>query len=211
MRDGITWRGTIRGRWALVGLVCALLGTGTAVASGALSNRAVGPDEGPVTVLAEGASAVAGPWELRAYTSDETAAQPAGLPCLQLVLSRPPAGSPMDASGFCGELKDGFGAVSLPVVDPRGDAELLIFGLTPERSAEVRLMDDGGQVTRTSTRESPSSFSRGDVFVLVTRRAATVGKLRALDVDGRDVAQARDADGFFDQLKAMQQIGASRD
>ena len=163
-----------------------------------------------MTVLAKGASEIGGPFELRAYTSDESAAQPAGLPCLQLVLLSPPAGSPIDASGFCGELKEGFGAVSLPVVDPSGDAEVLIFGLTPERTADVRLTDDGGQVSRASTYQAPSSFTRGDVFVMVTRREATGGTLQALDADGRDVAPARNADGFFDRLRAMQRIGAGR-
>jgi hypothetical protein len=117
----------------------------------------------------------------------------------------------LDASGFCGELKEGFGAGSLPVVDPRGDAEVLIFGLTPERTAAVRLTDDGGQVSRASTYQAPSSFTRGDVFVMVTRREATGGTLQALDADGREVAPARDANGFFDQLRVVQRIGARRD
>jgi len=207
----MTWRRPIRRRWAFVGLACVLLGTGTAVASGALSSPPVGPDKGPATVLAKGASEIAGPWELRAYTSDESASQPAGLPCLQLVLSSPPAGTPIDASDFCGELKEGFGAGSLPVVDPRGESQLLIFGLTPERTADVRLADDGGQVSRASKYEAPSSFSRGDVFVLVTRRAVMAGTLQALGVDGRDIAPARDAGGCFDQLQAMQRIAAARD
>jgi hypothetical protein len=210
MSDGITWPRATRSRRALVAIVCAVLAGSAVAASGALSSGAVEGDGPGTTVLATGEAAVAGPWQLIAYTSDESAAQPAGLPCLRLQLASPPAGSPMDASGFCGELGKGFGAVSLPVVDREGAAEVLIFGLAPEGSVAVRLKGNDGQVTDASTREVPPAFTRGDVFVFSTNRASTGGALQVLDGEDRALAPAVAADGFFDQLRAVQRIGAGR-
>ena len=212
MSDGTTWFRATKSRWAFVGLVCATLGGGSAVAaSGALSSGAAGADGPGTQVLATGDTAIAGPWQLSAYASEESAAQPAGLPCLRLELASPPAGSPMDASGFCGELSQGFGAVSLPVVDRTGGAEVLIFGLAPARSAVVRLTDTEGHVTEAKTRESPPGLSHGDVFVFAAQRAAPGGTLEVLDGEDRALAPAVAADGFFDQLRAVQRIGAARD
>jgi hypothetical protein len=60
------------------------------------------------TVLATGTTPIAGPWRITGYKSDGAIAngevvEPAGLPCVRLMLSAPPEGTPYGGRGFCGE------------------------------------------------------------------------------------------------------------
>jgi hypothetical protein len=157
------------------------------------------------TVIATGVSAVGGPWRMTAYESEPSAAQPESLPCVRLVLTASPAETPVGGSGFCGELDDGFGAVSLPVVNSSGQAEVLIFGLVPELASTVELTA-ADRTIRVATRDGGQSFGRGNVFVLPVATGATHGELVALDQKGDPVSQKIDASGFFDRLQAVQAI-----
>jgi hypothetical protein len=158
------------------------------------------------TVLAKGTASIAGPWHLTAHTSEESGGQPGGLPCIRLVLLQPPSGTPIDSSGFCGDVGQDFGAVSLPVVDGAGEAELLVLGLAPEDAATVRVRSGTGDTAQATTREGPPSFSRGDLFVLTAREIPDQGELVAVDRSGRVNAKRLDISGFADRFDAVQGI-----
>lgn len=200
----------------VLGLVGAFGGAGVALAaSGGLSNGdavsstarlssgGVIADQG---VLASGTSPVGGPWELIAYESDQSESQPAGLPCIKLILANPPKGSPVAGTGFCGELDEGFGAVSLPMVSAAGTAELLIVGVAPDTSTAVVLNSDRGAAVRASTYDVGAALGGSNVFVLAAGGDRNTGSVIALDGDGHTVGKALDAAGFFDRLRAVQQI-----
>jgi hypothetical protein len=158
------------------------------------------------TVLATGAAPVAGPWRMTAYASEQSEGQPAGLPCVRLVLTNPPKGTPLAGSGFCGEVGDDFGAASLPVINSSGQAVLLIFGIAPEKAATVELAAAGGAETRTQTQDGVGDARRGDVFVLVVPPGSHQGELRWLDEKGEPGAKQLDASGFFDRLESVQRL-----
>jgi len=160
------------------------------------------------TVLATGSTPVAGPWRMTTHQSEQSGGQPAGLPCIRLVLTDPPKGTPLGGSGFCGEVGQGFGAVSLPVVTDSGEAELLILGQAPEGAAAVRLTSADGATVRVATREGGAAYEGGDVFVMIVPPGMDQGELTYLDQDGTAGSKSIDASGFFDRLQAVQKGGA---
>jgi hypothetical protein len=184
---------------------------GVATGSGGLSAGDVipggGPSEGqpsrlsvPETVVATGESRVAGRWLITSYTSEESASQPAGLPCLRMTLENPPRVTPMASSGFCGHLEDDFGAVSLPVVNDDGASEVMIFGVAPRAADTVELQASTQPAVRTPVRAVASAFERAKVFVLSAQRPAANAGLVAKDELGQRAARVMDASGFLERL-----------
>jgi hypothetical protein len=124
-------------------------------------------------VLAEGESPVAGPWWITTYESEKMLdtrgeeIQPAGLSCLSLVLTDPPAGVPLRSRWYCGEHgTGGFDAKGVPVTDAAGRAEVILFGRAPETASTVELTADDGTRIRSRVHEGPADY-RGDVWALV--------------------------------------------
>ena len=111
--------------------------------------------------LARGTSSVAGPWEIRASTSErivyeDEEVQPAGLDCIMLVLLDPPAGTPRPGAGACGEFgENGLGALELPVMDRSGRAQVLLFGRAPARAAAVEVTASNAEPMRAHTIAGP--------------------------------------------------------
>jgi hypothetical protein len=203
-----------RVRLVLLAAVVSLAAAGAAVASGALSTGDVLPAGEPVgvsappsavdqRVVAEGSTPVGGSWWMTTYRSerllDERGAemQPAGLPCLSLVLRDPPAGTRLVRRWFCGERGEhGFNAAGLPVTGP-GGSEIILFGQVPEGAATVEFTADGGERIRARSHEGPADL-HGDLWVI----PVPAGRAR----QSADVAWTSDASG-----RAEGKLDVSRD
>lgn len=196
-----------------------VLGTATA-ASGVLSSEPTneGANAPPPTappapepsvsgaILAEGSSPVAGRWRLIGSESKESSGQPAGLPCLDLVLTTPPDSSPIGASGFCGEPnKSGSMVGSLPVRDSSGRTELLIFGLAPNGAAAVELTSAGEQ-SRARTQRPANKDVQGAVWVMRIPPGVEDGDISVMDQNGQRLGPEQDASGAFDRLEAVKRM-----
>jgi hypothetical protein len=202
-------------RLAVAAVLCALATGGVASASGVLSigdvipgGKASGSEPSrlavPETVVATGESQVGGPWLVTSYSSEESASEPAGLPCLRMTLRNPPRVSPIMSSGFCGQLEDDFGAVSLPVVNRGGDSEVMIFGIAPEAGETVELRGPAGALIRTPARSVESEFEGSRVFVMTARQRVAGAELIAETRAGQRLGRAVDATGFFDRLEQVE-------
>lgn len=212
-----------RRRWVATAVVfCGLAAAaGVAVGSSRLSVGSVitggeaseGPPSGlagPETIVATGESRVAGRWLVTSYTSEESASQPAGLPCLRMTLENPPAVTPMASSGFCGRLVETFGAASLPVVNEDGAAEVMIFGIAPRTADSVDLQLSTGPRIGARARVVDSSFDAARVFVLSAQRAAPNAGLSVRNRFGHRLARSIDASGFMDRLAQVQRSAPGR-
>jgi hypothetical protein len=207
--------------WIAVLIACLLLGgVATAATNGVFS---VG-DEIPAgddtelppqsrlrtdeTVIATGSAPVAGRWRMTAHKSESSEGQPGGLPCIRLVFTDPPAETPLTGSGFCGEVGDDFGAVSIPAVNKAGDSALLIFGVAPTGAARVEMggPDDDKPIAAEVETGGPS-FDRADVFVMSVPPGVSEGPLTAVKADGAPASDKKiRTDGFFDRLQQFQRI-----
>jgi hypothetical protein len=123
------------------------------------------------TIVATGTSPIAGPWRLGAYASegmshDGEVLEERGTPCLRLMLSVPPAGTPIAGSGFCG--KTAFAGSSLAVAGKSGETEALLFGTAPEASESVEFTGDGTRIGA-PTHEGPAGVP-GDFWVIPVPR-----------------------------------------
>lgn len=193
-----------------LGFICLLAAAATAgAAAGVLDvgsviqgGKPTGPPENRVevdeTILAKGIAPVAGPWEIRSWTSQESVYQgeviePAGLPCIRLVLSDPPAGSQMTGSGFCGEAgKAGFDMSGLPVRDSSGRVVVLLFGRAPEGAAAVKLTARGGRNVQVGTLEGPADVP-GDLWQVTTSPDVENARVDWLRHDGTAAGADLDA------------------
>jgi hypothetical protein len=182
-------------RALLVGFVAASSATATAGAvTGALDvgsviqgGKPTGPPENrqavDEVVLAQGMAPVAGPWQIRSFTSEETRYQgeviePAGLECIRLVLSDPPPGSPLVGSGFCGEAGNrGFDITDVPVRDRSGQVVVLLFGRVPEDATRVELTTGGDERTTVEPLEGPRNVT-GDLWQITTPPNVTNPRVR---------------------------------
>ena len=136
------------------------------------------------TVLAVGTHPQVGRWRITAYRSaelvdDGEVVQPAGLPCLRLLLSRTSDGSPTAGRSYCGEHgQNGLRAAALPVVDQMGNELNVLFGEAPEAAARVALRRANHSPQSAQLHEGPASL-RGDVWILVTPQSqASEGRTR---------------------------------
>ena len=121
--------------------------------------------------MAEGSTPVGGSWWITSYESERLLdsrggeMQPAGLPCLSLILRDPPEGTRMVRRWFCGERgENGFNAAGLPVNAPAG-SEVILFGQAPERASVVEFAGAGGQRIRARTHSGPPGV-QGDLWVI---------------------------------------------
>lgn len=174
-------------RWGRRSVTLALMGglliaTGAGAATGLLSVGDIIPGGGKTgppnygmsvseTVVATGTSPIAGPWRMGAYASEGVnhegeVLEEQGAPCVRLMLSVPPAGTPTAGTGFCGKIgeKAAFAGSSLPVVTKSGETEALLFGTAPETSKSVEFTGDGTRISA-PTHEGPASVS-GDFWVI---------------------------------------------
>lgn len=167
---------------ALLAGIFSLVAASAAVASGALSIGDVIPAGEPSgvstppasvdqRVVAEGSTPVGGSWWITTYRSerllDERGGemQPAGLPCLSLILRDPPAGTRLVRRWFCGERGEkGFNVAELPVTGPSG-SEVILFGQAPETASIVEFGAGGGERIRARTHDGPADL-HGDLWVI---------------------------------------------
>lgn len=123
------------------------------------------------TVVATGTSPVGGPWRITSYTSEATivdgmVTEPAGLPCIRMMLVNP-GRTPITGTGWCGDVRGGFGESALPVQDDAGRREIILFGRAPEEASVVEVRSDSGELVREEeTYDGPAHFS-GDVWAIV--------------------------------------------
>jgi hypothetical protein len=141
------------------------------------------------TVVATGATPVAGPWRLTAYESGRLASDgdvysPEGLPCLELRLLDPPDGYP-SAGGSCGvqPKAPGFtrGQSRYPRTVGRPD-ELILYGRAPERADAVELRA-GGKTISTPTVSPPSGIPGRFWLLARPPEDAAGGHVRWVDRD----------------------------
>jgi hypothetical protein len=186
---------------------------GTVVAGGAPSGP---PDfRQPVdeTVLAAGSLPIGGRWRLTSYESartmhDGVEVEPAGLPCMRLMLASPPPGTPFAGRGHCGERGEGgFSVSSLAVRDAAsGRTEVVLFGAAPETATAVRLSVGDEVSAAVNVQPGPDGFA-GDVWVMpvdpgkVPRSAEVHWIGRNGGLSGRALAPGVDAQG---QLSALE-------
>ena len=162
---------------------------------------------GDQTIVARGVGSVAGPWRLAALRSagNSHTGEPPG-DCLQLQLSDPPAGAPIEATMLCES--DGtvdLAAGGLPVLDrPSGRAELLLFGSAPEGTRSVDLTAEGGRALRAETAD-PAAGLPGRAWVMPVPRGWSAGRLRGIGPDG-EAGSALDASVQLARLAEMERI-----
>lgn len=137
------------------------------------------------TVVARGVSPVAGPWRLTALRNEGSAEEAQG-DCLQLHLSQPPEGSPIQATMLCTPIGDAdLKAGSLPVSNSSsGEAELLLFGRAPDDSPSIELTTDTGRTFRAQANEAPAGFA-GRTWLMAVPRGPKSGALEAEDRNGK--------------------------
>jgi hypothetical protein len=151
------------------------------------------------TVVARGVSPVAGPWRLTSMRHEATSESPAG-DCLELLLLKPPPGSPIAATLLCQDAgKAEFKADSVPVVNTEtGKSEILLFGAAPEGAGSVSVAADSGKTFPAELRQGPATFP-GDAWVVVLPSGQKTGKLKLTDQNGNPGAEL-DTATYFDQL-----------
>jgi hypothetical protein len=126
-------------------------------------------------VLAVGTDPRIGRWRITGYRSTELrdggeVVQPAGLPCLTVLLSDATDGRPLAGRGFCGERgRGGLSAAALPVTDQTGRDLNVLFGGAPEAAAGVVLTSVARSEWAAQLEEGPTSFD-GDVWIMVAPR-----------------------------------------
>jgi hypothetical protein len=156
-------------------LLLLVIAVGAALASGTLSVGSVLSADSPPgapeyrqaeeTVLALGSDPQVGRWRITSYSSRELedageVLQPAGLPCLKLLLSDA-SGRPVAGRSFCGARgADGFEAATLPVVGRSRRPLYLVFGTAPDSAATVELLADGREAQHARVHQGPSGFRR---------------------------------------------------
>ena len=179
------WLGRGSARWAgpLMMIVLLAAAGGVAAAAGGLSVGSVLPSgessqapeyrQTDETVVALGTHPQVGRWRITAYRSaelmdDGEVVQPAGLPCLRLLLSRTSDGAPTAGRSFCGEHgRNGLSAAALHVADETGSELDVLFGEAPEAAARVALHGANDSQQGAQLHEGPASL-HGDVWILVT-------------------------------------------
>jgi hypothetical protein len=115
------------------------------------------------TVLATGSTPVGGPWRITSYASEGvtdqgTVVEAKGLPCIRFMFTNPPTGTPLRGSGFCGEARKGGVSIgSVPVRDPSGEIELVLFGEAPEGAASIEVARSNGPTVDGSIHPGPDT------------------------------------------------------
>jgi hypothetical protein len=179
-------RAVLTRRSAVASVTALLCLVGTAAAAGGLSVGSILPgDETPEppayrqsdeTVVALGSDPRVGRWRIVTYQSPELVdrgevIQPAGLPCLKLVLLDASTGALLGARSYCGERgSGGLAGASLPVRDSAGRVFTLVFGEAPEQAAAVTLVDSNGKNRSAELYEGPPSAD-SDFWVHVMERS----------------------------------------
>jgi hypothetical protein len=153
------------------------------------------PRDSESTVVATGAAPVVGPWQLEVSESTRLADpktgeefQPAGLPCLSILLVDPPKDVPVGRSGGCGEFPrtPGFGRGQHSLRDGSGQVrEILVYGRAPEQAAAVELTADGGVSRRVEPFEGPASVP-GDFYLIAVSPDLKGGRVNWIDRDGNE-------------------------
>ena len=125
--------------------------------------------DGPHVVVATGTTRVAGAWQMETYTSDRLADpetgeeyQPAGLPCLGLVVL-----AEGGLGGQCGEFPrtPGFSPLQESVPNLGPAREILVYGRAPERASAVRVTARGEAPIEADRFEGPAG-TRGDFYLV---------------------------------------------
>jgi hypothetical protein len=149
-------------------------------------------------VLATGPTPIAGPWQITSHDSQEIVdagevIQPAGLPCLRILLRTPPrAGTPIPGSGYCGEAGvGGFNVASAPASDGKGNIEVILWGPAPEQATAVQLFSEGAPVAKAPTYEGPPDFT-GDVWVMAVPHTLREAEVDWIDEAGRQAGTRLD-------------------
>jgi len=142
----------------------------------------------PETVVATGSSPVAGFWRLSAYESEGISREGQvlerqGMPCLRLMLRRPPAGTPAAGTGFC-SARAQLNASSLPVFDSAGGEEILLFGHAPEAAQHVTLTGERGKKMTAAATPGPADFP-GTAWVLVAEPGFETARIDWIDSRGK--------------------------
>jgi hypothetical protein len=151
-------------------------------------------------VVATGRTPVAGAWRIATYTGEEGRAADGsttpGLPCIRLVLARPPAGTPFRADGYCGQQgKGGFTLSELPIFARREPIEMILWGEAPEGAVRVELGAAGGRSLRARTLEGAGP-PRGKVWAIAAPPGLREARVRWIDSEGA-VGGSLDASASF--------------
>jgi hypothetical protein len=144
------------------------------------------------TVVATGTSGRVGRWQLETYRSTRLADpgtgeeyQPAGLRCLGVFSSDPPAQRPF-GGGQCGEFPrtPGFSRVQLSVHAPDGRVtDVVVYGRVPDGADKVVMTEPGGRWKQIEPIQGPPGAGR---FYLFTIGPGIEGRVNWIDRDGRE-------------------------
>lgn len=189
---------------AAAGAATGLLPVGTAIPGeqGGFRHNGAPPDQ---TVVANGATAVAGPWRLTSFRSegiveDGAMVEPAGMPCVLLMLTDPPPKTPFRAGTICrAPGKSDFNVTSVPVWNAgSGDAELVLLGFAPAGAATVELRSEVGNTIRSEVYEGAGL--PGPVWVMAVPRGPKTGRLDWINNAGKPAGEPLDASDQFNRM-----------
>jgi hypothetical protein len=165
------------------------------------------PREADSTVVATGATPVGGPWQLEIHRSSGVKGPKgevylrAGGACLILVSLDPPDPMGPRAGGYCSPNQKlglrktpGFSrqqhSVTRGGLAPESRrlkvAEVLIFGVVPERASAVVVTTRGGKTIKVEPEEGPAKSGRRDYYLMVVDPSLRHGRINWLDRDGNE-------------------------
>ena len=199
----------------MAALAAALLtATAAAAATGALELGDVIPGGAPTgeseradeTLIAAGATPVAGPWRMTTYVSKKAVddngevMEEAGQPCLRLMLTA--AVTPMSGSGWCGEPNDDFVVAGLPVALKDGRSEVIFFGVAPETAAVVQLTAADGKTIDVPTLK-PHASAPGKPWVMAAPLGLSHAEIAWVDDAGHPRGRPREVSSVFARAASL--------
>ena len=156
------------------------------------------PTGAPETVLATGSSPIAGRWQITEFASETITdrgevVQPAGLPCVKLLLLDPPPGTPIVGSSQCGLPRGELEVMSLPVPDAAsGKVEVILWGRVADATRAIELSAEGVSPIRVLP-SGRSPRARADVWALAASPDLKKAIVSRLDSQHRRIGPPVDA------------------
>ena len=155
----------------------------------------------PQTIVAQGTTPVAGPFQITTYGSagvsdDGDVLESRGLPCVELNLTDPPA-TPVLGSSYCGRgLRERFTVSTVPILGTGGRKELIVFGSLPENARGVRVVVDGDEEVPVQRFDGPAGYP-GDVWAAAVSAEHISVRAEWVRADGRPGDRSEDVSDYL--------------
>jgi hypothetical protein len=162
----------------------------------------------PQTIVAQGRTPVAGPFQITTYGSAGVSdggdvLEPRGLPCVELNLTDPPETTPVLGSSFCGaEVRERFTVSHVLVLGDDGRKELILFGSMPESARGVRVVIDGGEQVPVQRFDGPPGY-QADLWAAPVSSEDRTVRAEWVRADGSPGDRARDLSDALTNLRSL--------